>query len=80
MAGRYDSNPFDEDEVNPFSVSVGPPTPFRGCMGLLFVCPHLVRVCERRGFRDLVMFELQLREQFFVKIGQSGRKIQASQL
>lgn len=21
MAGRYDSNPFDEDEVNPFSVS-----------------------------------------------------------
>lgn len=21
MAGRYDSNPFDEEEVNPFSVS-----------------------------------------------------------
>jgi hypothetical protein len=25
MAGQYDSDPFDEDEVNPFSVSVNYP-------------------------------------------------------
>jgi hypothetical protein len=24
MAGRYESNPFDEEEVNPFSVSSSP--------------------------------------------------------
>lgn len=53
MAGRYDSNPFDEDEVNPFSVSnANSISAYRGFLlacGVFICTPFLYRMGVRNN-------------------------------
>lgn len=51
MAGRYDSNPFDEDDVNPFSVSelqLGYWISIAFVLVLMLATP--LKCCARTGF------------------------------
>lgn len=43
MAGRRDSNPFDDEEVNPFAVNSVSPFPPYQCDGFVNLCMVCIR-------------------------------------